>query len=329
MPKVTVIVPIYNVERYIGKCLKSLQNQTLRDIEVICVDDCSTDSSVEVVERFIKDDKRFILLKNNVNSGAAIARNNGMDVACGEYIYFMDSDDWIDENYLEKMVEAIEISCCEIILNINIINEFSDKAVPYIHPTFPKVSENGEILDRIQALTDTPWHIWARLYKKSFLDKFNLRFIDIKACNDFVFHYITHIYIEKLFVFNGPGYHYISRNDSITGVTKKINNRDLYVIKAYSFIYDYFKKHNLLNKSSVKMFSVWPFFMVDSEDKYNFYKSFFEKINTEHFVPEIQLYNELECFFANAILSSKDFENYKMSYGTNVALSFMRRKKNV
>lgn len=326
--KISVIIPIYNVEQYLSITLLSIVNQTHKNLEIICVDDCSTDSSLKIVEELAQKDNRIISIKNAKNSGAAITRNNGLKIATGEYIYFIDSDDFIEADYLEKMFEAIKTSGADIILNLNIINEFPDKSSLYVHPTFPKVNNSGEVIDRKSALVNTPWYIWARLYKKAFLDKNNLEFIDIKACNDFVFHYISHAYLDSMFVFFGSGYHYISRSDSITGVSKKQNNRDLFVIKAYNFIYDYFKKNNLLNKNDIKMFNVWPFFATDTEEKYNFYKMFFKKINAEHLNANSHLYNELELFFANSILSSKSFNDYKNTYGINVMMSFMRRKKN-
>lgn len=324
MPKVSVIIPIYNVEKYIGKCLESLQNQTLRDIEVICVDDCSTDSSVEVVERFIKDDKRFILLKNNVNSGAAIARNNGMDVACGEYIYFIDSDDWIDENYLERMVEAIEKWQTDIVLNLSIVSEYSDKSVPYIHPTLNLNDISDGFYDKKTMIIDAPCSIWARLYKKSFIDAHHLRFLDVKTCNDFVFHYISHIYTEKTYVFKGPVYHYISRDDSITGIAKYKNNRDYSVMKAYSLIFDYFNKNNLFD-NKIKLFCVWPFYQVDTAEKFFLYKDFFEKIKV-NFQKNIDLYNDLERFFAESILSVESLDEYKKKYNPSVTIAFLRRQ---
>ena len=126
MPKVSVIVPMYNVEKYVSKCLDSLQKQTLKDIEIICVDDLSTDSTVNIVANLSKQDNRIKLIKNEINVGAAITRNNGLEIATGEYIYFIDSDDWIDDDYLEKMVKTIEKVKTDIVLNLSIVSEYPD-----------------------------------------------------------------------------------------------------------------------------------------------------------------------------------------------------------
>lgn len=104
-PKVSIIIPAYNVERYLEKCLDSLLKQTLQDIEIIVIDDGSTDSTYKIMQDFAKKDERVkIITQTNQKQGAA--RNRGMEIATGEYISFVDSDDWVDGNYFEKMYEA-------------------------------------------------------------------------------------------------------------------------------------------------------------------------------------------------------------------------------
>ena len=92
MKKVSVIIPIYNVEDYIEECLVSVLNQTLKEIEIICVDDGTKDSSMEIVERYAKEDDRIVIIHRE-NGGLSAARNTGLEAATGEYVYFLDSDD--------------------------------------------------------------------------------------------------------------------------------------------------------------------------------------------------------------------------------------------
>ena len=96
--KVSVIIPVYNVEKYLCKCLDSVVNQTLRDIEIICVDDGSTDSSWEILKEYAQRDDRIKLIHKE-NGGLSSARNVAMQVAKGDYIGFIDSDDWIDLDF--------------------------------------------------------------------------------------------------------------------------------------------------------------------------------------------------------------------------------------
>ena len=119
MVKVSVVVPIYNTEKYIERCLNSLVSQTLHDIEIICVDDGSSDNSALIVEEFIKKDNRIKLIKQkNLKQGAA--RNNGTKEAVGEYIGFVDSDDWVDIDYYQKLYEAAKKYDADIALAVNV-----------------------------------------------------------------------------------------------------------------------------------------------------------------------------------------------------------------
>lgn len=107
LPKVSVIVPVYNVEKYLSECLESLINQTLSDIEIICVNDGSTDDSRNVLERYAASDKRIAVV-NQTNKGLSAARNSGVKTARGRYLYFLDSDDFIDRNALEYLYQEAE-----------------------------------------------------------------------------------------------------------------------------------------------------------------------------------------------------------------------------
>ena len=103
MPKVSVIIPVYNVEPYLRECLDSVIHQTLRDMEIICIDDCSTDRSWDILQEYSAKDTRIVLLKNEKNAGQSVARNRGIEVATGEYIQFVDSDDYILADAMERL----------------------------------------------------------------------------------------------------------------------------------------------------------------------------------------------------------------------------------
>ena len=103
MPKVSVVLPIYNVEKYLAKCLDSLINQTLGDIEIICINDCSPDNSIEILKEYALKDERIKVVDLKENIGAAGARNKGLEVAEGEYLGFVDPDDYVDLNFYEEL----------------------------------------------------------------------------------------------------------------------------------------------------------------------------------------------------------------------------------
>ena len=102
MPKVSIIIPVYNNEKYVEKCIRSVMNQTFRDLEILVIDDGSTDKSGEILDHLAAEDKR-IRLFHQENSGVAAARNKGLDSATGEYFTFVDGDDYIASDYIEKL----------------------------------------------------------------------------------------------------------------------------------------------------------------------------------------------------------------------------------
>ncbi len=106
--KVSVLVAVYNAEKYLSKCLDSLISQTYKNIEIICIDDCSKDSSAKILNKYASSDNRIKILTLAKNSGQANARNEGLKITSGEYITMLDSDDWFADDSIEKAVEAIE-----------------------------------------------------------------------------------------------------------------------------------------------------------------------------------------------------------------------------
>jgi len=326
MPKLSVIIPVYNSVKYLKKTLNSLINQTFKDFEVLCVNDCSTDNSLEILKEFSKQDKRITILNNEKNLGAALSRNVGIDKARGEYIYFLDADDYIDEKYLECMTEKIEREKCNIVLNMSIQSESNGTISQFHHPSMPIINADGEYLDKITTIHDAPCFIWARLYRKSFLNEYNLRFLDIHATDDVVFNAITSMYCDKTFVFYGEKYHYTVNNTSVTGVAKTVDDRDLQHIKAHSMIYDFLKWHHKLD-NLLKLFRVYPFMKVDSEEKFDYYKKFFEKIEVDFHKNE-DIYNEMEKFFAYSLLNTATYDEYLKNYNKVVTIGFLRQKKN-
>lgn len=325
MPKVSVIIPVYNAEKYLTQCLDSVINQTFKDIEIVCVNDTSKDTSSSILEEFAKKDDRIKIINNEKNLGSALTRNRGIDAAQGEYIYFIDSDDYIDEKYLECMYNAAEKANCDIALNLNVVTESNGVQTKYRHPSMPEIKPEGEYIDKVSMIHDAPCFIWARIYRRDFLNKYNLRFLDIKTTDDVVFNSISSLYTEKTFTFYGETYHYTVAKTSIVGIAKEEDNRDLMHIKAYSLIYDYLKQKSFLNEH-LKLFRVYPFFKVNTEEKFNYYKNFFEKIKND-FEANKKIYNDLEKFFLQSIEECENYEEYLKKYNKIITIGFLRQKK--
>lgn len=191
MPKVSVIIPVYNVEKYLSQCLDSLVNQTLSDIEIICIDDGSSDKSFEILQEYANKDSRIKIFKQE-NQGAAVARNNGLDKATGDYLYFMDSDDYIKLDCLEKLYNKIILENSDICVCQNAdMSEATQKLKLRRYGCDMKlVSKKSkfnvfEIPNYIFQFCSTP--AFTKLYKSDFIKNNNIRFQEIKTCNDVFF----------------------------------------------------------------------------------------------------------------------------------------------
>jgi len=313
MIKISVIIPVYNAEKYISRCLDSVINQGYKDFEIICVEDKSKDNSIGILKKYALLDNRITIIENPENKGAALTRNVGLDIARGEYIYFIDADDCIDTKYLECMVNTI-------VLNLSIMTNSN----PYKHPSMPEINKEGEYLDNISTIHNAPCFIWARMYKKEFLNRYNLRFLNTYV-DDVVFNAIATMHTEKTFIFWSEKYHYTVKDEGMMANAQAQNSKDLNHIKAHSMIYDFLKERNKLD-DRLKLFRVYPFMKVDTEEKFNYYKKFFEKIEADFHKNE-NIYNEMEKFFAYSLLNTSTYEEYLKNYNKIVTIGFLRRKK--
>ena len=321
MQKVSVIIPVYNVEKYLSQNLDSLINQTYENLEIICINDCSQDNSIRILEQYAQKDHRIKVINNDKSKGLSASRNIGLDNANGEYIYFLDSDDWIENNYIESMVNALEENCADIVYNRNIKLDYND----YIEEYNPS---NIEITLKDNTFVDIPENahgifctIWSKLYKKDFIQKYNLKFPVGYEHEDVFYHYASLGCAKNLYIFRGAAYHYRKRQNSITDI---LSSQRIYSVKFFELIYDFYKENNLLNKN-IKIFYVTPAFYINDENMYNEFKSYFKKAG--EYILSSGIFNDLECFLCNNILNTKDFEDYHKKYHANVAISFIRNNK--
>ena len=191
MPKFSVIIPVYNVEKYLRECLESLVNQTLKDIEFICVNDGSTDSSLDILNKYAKKDSRFVII-NQHNQGQGVARNNALAAAKGEYVAFVDPDDWVETNMLEELYAKFKETNAEVIqFNFKMYFEEGGK---YVCRNLAKEIESKYDVNfsispckNIQCLTDSGLAVWHRAYSLQFLRQNNIYFMNKKIGEDTLF----------------------------------------------------------------------------------------------------------------------------------------------
>ena len=171
LPVISVIVPAYNVEKYIRECLVSLVEQTFRDIEIVVVNDGSTDKTAQIIDEFARKDNRIKVITQE-NQGLSSARNRGIEQARGEYISFVDSDDWVDKDFLEKLYNTIlkynaDISCASAIRK----RKNSEK----YRFLYKEEKEYTTLKDKIK-ICKVPncCYVWNKLYQKSLIE--NIKF---------------------------------------------------------------------------------------------------------------------------------------------------------
>lgn len=172
--KISVVLPVYNVEDYLEECLNSLIGQTLLDIEIICVNDCSIDDSLLILTGYAARDSRIIIINQRKNQGQSAARNRGLQEAVGEYVYFMDSDDYLaGMNALEQMYVACRFDDVDILsFNHRTIGTEEKECIREIDDN---TITNGKIYLQQPAMGGVM--VWLRLYRREFLDSLDFTFI--------------------------------------------------------------------------------------------------------------------------------------------------------
>ena len=232
MSKVSVIIPVYNVEKYIKQCLDSAINQTLKDIEIICVDDCSTDNSLHILKGYASNDSRIKIIKFNRNKGAGEARNAALDMAQGEYIMFLDGDDWLEPEACEFAYNRISSNDNDFVIFAH--NRFyeDDNSSKFINKMIKKFSEEEKklYLKDVNTKFIKCCYIWALIYKRELLTNNNIKFPKYRVFEDQPFYIKTMLCADNFSIINKALYNHRRRNDSITYIYKK-QHQDFYNAK--------------------------------------------------------------------------------------------------
>ena len=232
MPKISIIVPVYNVEQYIEKCLDSLVNQTLQDIEIIVVNDGSKDKSKEKIKKYMNKIKYF----EKENGGLSSARNYGMEYATGEYIAFLDSDDYVEKNMYEEMYNLAKKENADLI-ECDFIWEWKNGKKRYDKRR--KYKDKREMLKKPRTVA------WNKLIKRNIIERNNIKFLENLIYEDLDFYYKLMPYIEKISYINKYFVHYTQRKDSISN---KQTEKNADIFKIINNIFFYYKEKNIYKK---------------------------------------------------------------------------------
>ena len=234
MPKVSIIVPVYNVEKYIERCLNSLVNQTLKDIEIIIVNDGSADGSKGIIQKYLNKYKNIVYLEKE-NGGLSSARNYGIPYAKGEYIGFVDSDDYVELTMYEKMYnKAIEEK--SDMVECDFIWEYPNK----------KREDIGKIYSsKKEAIVEARVVAWNKIIKKDIIEKTKITFPEGLRYEDIEFFYKIVPYLDKISFVKETLVHYVQRESSIANTQ---NERTGEIFKIWENVLNYYIENNIFNE---------------------------------------------------------------------------------
>lgn len=256
MAKVSVIVPVYNVEKYINRCIDSILNQTIQDLEIILVDDGSTDKSGKICDEYQEKDERIRVIHKK-NGGLSDARNAGEKIATSEYIIFLDSDDYIHREMLETLYtpmkeKNVDLSVC------GAWNVYDEEEIPQ----YPRIEQflctGSEAFKFILEGYKIPGAIWNKMIKKEIADKISF---PVGRIYEDAFYTLKLIpLVKQVYVTTKPMYYYVHRQGSIT--TSKFKEADMDIVHAYRDTMQFVKEQHpeLMPQAEFRLF--WAHFVV-------------------------------------------------------------------
>lgn len=270
-PMVSIIVPVFNGERSVERCLRSIQNQTYQNIEVIVVNDGSTDHSEKVIEKYVKNDSRFRYIKKE-NSGVSDSRNAAIAAAGGEYYQFVDCDDWLVKHATEEFVKTAQIYDCDMVIS------------DYYRVRGRKIMTRGHI-DAGPVITRTRFAeymmeapanfyygvLWNKLFKADIIKRFGLLCdTELNWCEDFRFNLEYLQYAGKVGIITKPLYYYVKTKGSL--VDTQINFQQ--TIRTKRILFDYYKDlYQAIDLYKENKFKIQMFYFSFAHDKIKKIKS--------------------------------------------------------
>ena len=219
---ISIIVPIYNVEKYLEKCIESLLNQTYKNIEILLIDDGATDRCPQICDKYMEKDKRIKVIHKD-NGGLSDARNVGIEIANGKYIGFVDSDDYVEKDMYEFLYKNIKENNADIAICGRYINNADGRQIIDANPNLFIIMDTKEALINLNSYKGFDMSACDKIYKKELFE--NIRFPFGKKCEDYYTMYKVFDKANKIIYNSNPKYHYFQRENSIS--------RNSYISNAY------------------------------------------------------------------------------------------------
>lgn len=315
IPKISVIIPVFNTEKYLRECLNSVLFQSLYEIEIICANDGSTDNSLDILQEYAKKDTRIKII-NKQNEGPGITRNSAVKIAKGEYLLFLDSDDFLEKDALETLYNQIETDKSDIIFfNINYIYEDKSDKIDFISPYENRLQKKCfNIQEAFDILYDTN-ALAFKMYKRNLWISKNIHYSNHLLGEDSLPYFIYLAYCKKISICKKHLYNYRKHSNSLSQIASRKYN-DLFEIfyNCEKALLDTPQGINLISsylKNRIRSFVFW-YKSIDLKYKHNFYdktKNVFLYINSKYGIDTIK---DSECLNEFKKFISMNYFQYRL-----------------
>ena len=319
---VSVIVPVFNTEKYLKKCIESILNQSLRNIEIIFIDDGSTDNSLTIIEEYAKKDKRIKII-SKLNEGQGIARNMGITEACGQYIAFIDSDDFVEKDMLEKLYNTskknnLDICMCKISTYDEVTQDINNDLWYYSLGVFndfkKRVFNHEDTIEFTCEISVTPVN---KLYRRVFLLENNCLFAENYIFEDELFFYDVYLNAKRVSVVHENLYYY--RVNRIGSTVKSVDKNYSDILSIFKLIMvklielNYWKQYKIYFSNRFLHLILWRYSQSSYMYKESFYYNFKEIL--QDLLKDNEIYDNLSLNVKSRILkilNSKDFDEFQV-----------------
>lgn len=246
---ISVIVPVYNGEQFLERCVNSILNQTYNDLEIILVEDCSTDNSADIIRNFAKKDSRIKTVFREENGGIFNARNDGIAKAQGEFITFVDDDDYLDTDMYEKLMIAQQVNNSDY-TSCDFKEIIDGKAKCHKSNLGTGVWNaekiRNELLYYLVGEQKISCAVWKTLFRKSIIDKYDIKFLPSKVKDDFFFTVEYLLQCNTATYIKEPSYNYVIRSESTIHTYGLANIQD--ILNSPATLYNMFAKSNAISR---------------------------------------------------------------------------------
>ncbi len=256
--KVSIIIPVYNAEKYLQACLDSLVNQSLKEIEIICVNDGSEDGSLEIIKKYQKKDSRIKVL-NQKNCGRSIARNNGLKEVRSEYVMFCDADDRYTSTACEEMVSAIEKKDVDLVVcGVKMIYEAHEEMRESDTYYYNNYKYSGRRIINDEIIIDTNGSVCNKIFRIKNIKEKNLKFPENLGTAEDYYFYSTYMSISKaIFFLNKKLYEYVRREGSTMSNNFKKERKSIDDLLMAEELFDFYKKIGFLEEHKNLFWRQW------------------------------------------------------------------------